>query len=105
MNQKNIACLVLVVILLAPSLSIFTLIYEIESVAASEVSPELQEKHDWSMFHKNLMHTGKSYSTAPISNQTLWKFNTGGQVGSPVVEGGLVYVGSYDRKIYALDAK
>ena len=56
------------------------------------------------MFHQNLAHTGKSEYTAPKTNQTLWKINTGSQVGSPVVVGGLIYVGSYDRKIYALDA-
>jgi outer membrane protein assembly factor BamB len=57
----------------------------------------------WPMFHKDLMHTGNSKSKAPDTNQILWKFNTGGQVGSPVVVGGLVYVGSEDCNIYALD--
>ncbi len=37
------------------------------------------------MFHDNLAHTGYSNSQAPETNQTLWKFNTGGQVGSPSV--------------------
>ena len=50
------------------------------------------------------MHTGNSGSVAPVTNATLWKFNTGGQVGSPTVVDGVVYVGSYDRKIYAFDA-
>jgi hypothetical protein len=44
------------------------------------------------MFHHDLMHTGNSNSEAPNTNQTLWKFNTGGQVDSPVVAGGVVYV-------------
>jgi outer membrane protein assembly factor BamB len=56
------------------------------------------------MFRHDLMHSGSSSSTAPNTNQTLWKFNTGGQVDSPVVAGGVVYAGSYDCKVYALSA-
>jgi outer membrane protein assembly factor BamB len=56
------------------------------------------------MFHHDLMHTGNSNSSAPVTNQTAWRFNTGGPVDSPTVAGGLVYVGSYDDKVYALDA-
>jgi outer membrane protein assembly factor BamB len=58
----------------------------------------------WTMFRHDLAHSGSSSSTAPSTNQTLWKFNVGGQVGSPVVVDGVVYVGSYDHKLYALDA-
>ena len=56
------------------------------------------------MFHDDLAHTGYSNSAAPETNQTLWEFNTGGQVGSPSVVDGVVYVGSYDHKIYAFNA-
>ena len=58
----------------------------------------------WPMFHHDLTHTGISGSAAPSTNQTLWKFNTGGQMDSPTVAGGVVYVGSYDHKVYALNA-
>src|SRR3989337_4151011 len=58
----------------------------------------------WPTFHHDLTHTGNSNSAGPNTNQTLWKFNTGGQVDSPAVVGGVVYVGSYDRKVYALNA-
>jgi outer membrane protein assembly factor BamB len=57
------------------------------------------------MFHHDLTHTGASDTSAPSTNQTLWKFSTGGQMGSPTVIGGVVYVGSYDNKIYAFNAK
>jgi outer membrane protein assembly factor BamB len=56
------------------------------------------------MFRHDLTHSGNSNSTAPNTNQTLWKFNIGGQAGSPIVVGGVVYVGSEDHKLYALDA-
>jgi outer membrane protein assembly factor BamB len=58
----------------------------------------------WPMFRHDLTYSGNSNSTAPNTNQTLWKYNIGGQAGSPIVVGGVVYVGSYDDKIYALDA-
>jgi len=45
-----------------------------------------------------------SNSTAPNTNQTLWKFHTGGPVDSPVVSDGVVYFGSLDDKVYALNA-
>ena len=53
------------------------------------------------MFHHALTHTGYSSSTAPNTNQTLWKFNTDGQVNSPAVANGMVYVSSYDHIVYA----
>ena len=58
----------------------------------------------WFMFHHDLGHTGRSDSPAPEMNQTAWRYNTGGPVGSPVVTGGVVYVGSYDDSLYALKA-
>ena len=58
----------------------------------------------WPMFHNDLSHSGYSNFSAPKTNQTQWKFNTGGQVGSPTVNDGIVYVGSYDHKIYAFNS-
>jgi len=59
----------------------------------------------WPMFHHDLTHTGYSTSTAPRTNQTLWIYKTGGHVtSSPAVVNGVVYAGSFDGKIYALDA-
>ena len=59
----------------------------------------------WPMFHHDLSHTGTSTSTAPTTNNTLWSYTTGGSaVSSPVVVGGLVYVGSWDGGVYCLNA-
>jgi outer membrane protein assembly factor BamB len=57
------------------------------------------------MFHHDLGHSGYSTSTAPDTNQTLWTYTTLGGVGSsPTVAGGVVYVGSDDGNVYALNA-
>jgi PKD repeat protein len=59
----------------------------------------------WPMFHHDLAHTGYSSSTAPATNQTLWTYTTGASVGSsPAVVNGTVYFGSYDHKVYAVNA-
>jgi outer membrane protein assembly factor BamB len=60
---------------------------------------------DWSMFHHDLSHSGYSTSTAPLTNNILWKYQTGDFVdSSPAVVDGVVYVGSGDKNVYALNA-
>jgi outer membrane protein assembly factor BamB len=59
----------------------------------------------WPMFHHDLDHTGYSTSTAPTTNDTLWNYTTsGGVYSSPAVADGMVYVGSFDDRIYCLNA-
>jgi outer membrane protein assembly factor BamB len=59
----------------------------------------------WLMFHHDLAHTGYSTSTGPNTNRTLWKYTTGYWVeSSPVSADGVVFVGSDDAKVYALNA-
>ncbi|HYB92601.1 MAG TPA: PQQ-binding-like beta-propeller repeat protein, partial [archaeon] len=61
--------------------------------------------NDWTMFHHDLTHTGYSTSTAPKTNNTLWKYATGGIVfSSPAVSGGRIYIGSEDNNIYCFNA-
>ncbi|MGD0495985.1 MAG: PQQ-binding-like beta-propeller repeat protein [Candidatus Bathyarchaeia archaeon] len=61
---------------------------------------------EWPMFHHDPTRNGYSTSTAPTTNQTLWSYTTGNYVfsSSPAVAGGIVYVGSWDGKVYALNA-
>ena len=60
---------------------------------------------DWPTFMHDSEHSGFSTSEAPLTNQTLWNFTTGGAVeSSPVVSNGVVYVGSDDGYFYALNA-
>jgi len=59
----------------------------------------------WPMFHHDPGHTGYSTSTAPNTNNTIWNYTTGNWVASsPAVADGKVYVGSWDCKVYCLDA-
>jgi outer membrane protein assembly factor BamB len=73
-------------------------------VGGFESSKLEANENDWPMFHQNLMNTGRSSTTAPKTNQTLWTFNTGGPVDAPIVSDGVVYFGSLDDKVYALNA-
>jgi len=60
----------------------------------------------WAMFRHDLRHTGYSTSKAPNNNQILWNYRTGSLIGysSPAVADGKVYIGSWDKKIYALNS-
>ena len=60
---------------------------------------------DWPMFGHDLGHTRSSTSSAPNTNYTKWIFSTNGSVeSSPTIVDDKVYVGSYDGKIYCLNA-
>ena len=61
---------------------------------------------DVPMFRGNLQHTGVySAAGAPRLNGIKWKFQTGGRViSSPAVMNGVVYAGSTDGNLYAVDA-
>ncbi|HSV49732.1 MAG TPA: PQQ-binding-like beta-propeller repeat protein, partial [Candidatus Acidoferrales bacterium] len=87
--NKAIICLALVLLFLAPIM----------------VSAQPQSNNEWPMFQRDVTHTGSTDAVAPMTNNILWKFNTGGQVGSPTVVDGVVYVGSYDHKLYAFNAQ
>jgi len=59
----------------------------------------------WVMFRHDANHSGYSSSLAPQTNNVLWTFMTGLEMsGSPSVVDGKVYIGSWDKKIYCLDA-
>ena len=59
---------------------------------------------DWPTFHHDLGHVGRSPSPAPKTNTTLWSYQTGGPIhSSPAVVDGVVFIGSSDRYVYALN--
>jgi len=61
-------------------------------------------QYPWPMFHHNLRNTGYTESPAPNTNKTQWTYTTGGWVeSSPVVADGIVFVGSNDGNVYALN--
>ncbi len=64
-----------------------------------------QQENSWPMFHGDVAHTGYSTGSGPSTNQTLWTFKTNGEVwSSPAVADGIVYVASFDRNLYAINA-
>jgi len=58
------------------------------------------------MFRGNPQHSGVyDAGGVPTFTKVKWSFHTGGMViGSPTVTGGVVYVGSDDGNVYAIDA-
>ena len=71
------------------------------------VAPVPTRPEDWPMFMYDLYFSGRSPDqTLKPPLKLLWKFKTGGPIqASPVVANGMVYVGSTDHTLYALDAK
>jgi eukaryotic-like serine/threonine-protein kinase len=61
-----------------------------------------QSSANWPMFHHNLTHSGSGTGNPVLTPTLLWNFNTGGEVGSPAVVNGAVYV-SGDGDVYALN--
>ncbi len=68
-------------------------------------SSEPSDDSEWPMFNRYLNHTGYNSEAGPMTNNTLWTFTAGGNVYSPTVVGGIVYVGSGtpDNHVYALN--
>lgn len=75
----------------------------------AEISPPITplRAEDWHMFMHDLQFSGKSPDqTLKPPFQLLWKFKTGGPLtASPVIADGILYIGSSDGRLYALDAK
>ena len=77
----------------------------VSSEVMEPVTPPRAE--DWHTFMYDLGFSGVSpdQNLAPPL-ELLWKFKTGGPLyASPVIANGILYIGSTDGKLYALDAK
>lgn len=60
---------------------------------------------DWPMFRHDLTHSGASNEILNPPLEIKWKFQTGeGIISSPAISNGLVYVGSLDGYIYAINS-
>src|SRR5580692_4557139 len=59
----------------------------------------------WPMFHHDASHAGATPVSPSHSPSLIWRFRTGGEVwGAPAIgDDSMVYVGSLDGKIYAID--
>lgn len=61
---------------------------------------------DTPMFRNDAAHSGIYSGGVPQLHRIRWSFHTGGEVvSSPAVVNGVVYVGSNDGHLYAIDAK
>ena len=78
----------------------------ISVILSSPFMLSAQQTESWPMFHGDLAHTGNSNSNGPTSNQTLWVYRAKDVVwSSPAVVNGVVYFGSFDKNVYAVNAK
>ncbi|UCH88004.1 MAG: PQQ-binding-like beta-propeller repeat protein [Thermoplasmata archaeon] len=61
---------------------------------------------DWPKAFGGLQNTGVSDTYGPLTNNTLWKYDTEAEVySSPAVAEGLVFIASWDKNLYAFDAE
>ncbi|NOR66221.1 MAG: PQQ-binding-like beta-propeller repeat protein, partial [Woeseiaceae bacterium] len=62
------------------------------------------EGSDWHMFHGGRGLLGRAPGVLGDSFELLWKFKTADQIkSSPVIVDNIVYVGSSDENMYAID--
>ncbi len=59
---------------------------------------------DWTMFHADPSHSGLGTGNAVLTPVLLWKYIIGDFYSSPAVVAGVVYVGSENGNVYALNA-
>ncbi len=80
-----------------------------QQLVSSEVMEPIMppRPEDWRTFMYDLGFSGNSPDeTFKPPLELLWKFKTGGPLyASPVIAHGILYIGSTDGKLYALDAK
>ncbi|MBN1357864.1 PQQ-binding-like beta-propeller repeat protein, partial [Candidatus Bathyarchaeota archaeon] len=68
--------------------------YTIAPVLTPAPSPA-SDSDSWPMFHNDVAHSGYTESSGPLTNQLLWKYQTGSGIeSSPAVVDGVVYFGS-----------
>lgn len=107
MNQKT-------VLLVFVGVSLFTFLisdatqtsfFAIKNIPNTNLASESLGIDWWPMFRHDLSHMGFSTSDAPNTNETLWIYETRHQImSSPAVFGGVVFIGSHDHNLYALNA-
>ncbi len=76
-----------------------------ENVQAGKLTPA-NPGGDWPQFHGNQAQTGYVSGELPDQFSLVWRFRAEGAVkSSPVIVNGIVYVGSSDKHIYAIDVQ
>jgi len=97
-------------VFLAFSILIMSSVSEISGVQIQTGFSKIQvnqspETDWWATYRHDAAHTGVSTSEAPDSNETLWIYGTQHQIcSSSCVYEDMVFIGSYDHYLYALNA-
>ena len=75
------------------------------SAFAPKVTAQQSSADDWPMFHADPSHSGTETGNAALTPTLLWSYTTGNMVASsPAVVSGVIYIGSGDDNVYALNA-
>ncbi|MHC4323055.1 MAG: outer membrane protein assembly factor BamB family protein, partial [Planctomycetota bacterium] len=77
-----------------------------EQAVAESAGPKVtvDDQSSWPMFRGRRGLTGRASGTLPDSLAALWKFKTNDSVkSSPAIVDGLVFIGSSDTNVYAID--
>jgi eukaryotic-like serine/threonine-protein kinase len=87
---------------------IFLVLYHFTNImfGVSEDLESAPQNGDWVMFRRDQAHTGSTDAAVSPDGTLKWTFMTGAAIhSSPAVVNGVVYFGSRDNYIYALDAQ
>jgi len=95
----------ILLILFLSSLSSATFLLNLGDSKAFAVQQSQGTEHPWPMYLHDLEHTGYTESPAPTMPTILWNYTMGVTSWSwgPVVAYGKVFLGSIDKKVYALN--
>jgi outer membrane protein assembly factor BamB len=86
---------------------LFVVLYNFTNImfGVTENIASIPQNGDWVMFHYDPAHTGSTDGAASTNGTLKWTFTAGDAIhSSPVVVNGVVYFGSRDHYLYALDA-
>jgi outer membrane protein assembly factor BamB len=93
-------CLILVAI-------IFNKLDSVEKITLKEsaqIEFAVTDQNNWPMFRGGQSLLGTAAGTLPDSLKLLWKFKTGAEIkSSPAINDGLVFIGSADANVYAIN--
>jgi outer membrane protein assembly factor BamB len=79
------------------------MLVSVSSISIAQAA--VTNSYEWSTLQGDEGRTGYTESPAPSSNQTYWRFQTGGPItSSPVASAGMVFVASIDGYLYAVNA-
>jgi len=73
--------------------------------SAPRVNAQQSSSGGWPMFRADPSHSGLGTGRPALAPRPLWNYTTGSYLySSPAIINGVVYVGSFDGNIYALNA-